>query len=85
MVCEGFQFILKNQADALLALGVSPQFKVRLLSLLTTKHPIRGLTRVTVLGRRAVSSVEVLPAEKSPGLYPRPCEELQVQSGEFLW
>lgn len=32
MVCEGFQFILKNQADALLALGVHPQFKVRLLS-----------------------------------------------------
>uniref|UniRef100_A0A3Q4GCP8 TATA box-binding protein-associated factor RNA polymerase I subunit B n=1 Tax=Neolamprologus brichardi TaxID=32507 RepID=A0A3Q4GCP8_NEOBR len=27
MVCEGFQFILKNQADALLALGVHPQFK----------------------------------------------------------
>lgn len=32
-----------------------------------------------------MSSVEVLPAEKSPGLHPRPREELQVQSGEFLW
>ncbi|XP_023152896.1 TATA box-binding protein-associated factor RNA polymerase I subunit B [Amphiprion ocellaris] len=27
MVCEGFQFILRNQANALLRLGVSPQFK----------------------------------------------------------
>lgn len=27
MLCEGFQFILKNQADALLRLGVSPHFK----------------------------------------------------------
>ncbi|KAM6915490.1 TATA box-binding protein-associated factor RNA polymerase I subunit B [Xenentodon cancila] len=27
MVCEGFQFILQNQADALLRLGVSPPFK----------------------------------------------------------
>ncbi|KAI9528283.1 hypothetical protein NQZ68_021924 [Dissostichus eleginoides] len=26
-VCEGFQFILKNQADALLSLGVTPLFK----------------------------------------------------------
>lgn len=29
MICEGFQFILKNQADALLTLGVHPRFKVR--------------------------------------------------------
>ncbi len=28
MICEGFQFILRNQADALLRLGVSPHFKV---------------------------------------------------------
>lgn len=28
MVCEGFQFILKHQAEALLAMGVCPQFKV---------------------------------------------------------
>ncbi|TNN36456.1 TATA box-binding protein-associated factor RNA polymerase I subunit B [Liparis tanakae] len=27
VVCEGFQFILRNQADALLSLGVSPRFK----------------------------------------------------------
>lgn len=27
MICEAFQFILKNQADALLELGVSPGFK----------------------------------------------------------
>lgn len=27
MICEGFQFILRNQADALLKLGVSPHFK----------------------------------------------------------
>uniref|UniRef100_A0A1A8CSA7 TATA box-binding protein-associated factor RNA polymerase I subunit B n=1 Tax=Nothobranchius kadleci TaxID=1051664 RepID=A0A1A8CSA7_NOTKA len=27
LVCEGFQFILKNQADALLRLGVDPNFK----------------------------------------------------------
>uniref|UniRef100_A0A1A7YTY5 TATA box-binding protein-associated factor RNA polymerase I subunit B n=1 Tax=Iconisemion striatum TaxID=60296 RepID=A0A1A7YTY5_9TELE len=27
VVCEGFQFILKNQADALLRLGVDPNFK----------------------------------------------------------
>ncbi|XP_014060329.2 TATA box-binding protein-associated factor RNA polymerase I subunit B isoform X1 [Salmo salar] len=27
MVCEGFQFILKHQAEALLAMGVCPQFK----------------------------------------------------------
>ncbi|XP_030261202.1 TATA box-binding protein-associated factor RNA polymerase I subunit B [Sparus aurata] len=27
MICEGFQFILRNQADALLRLGVSPNFK----------------------------------------------------------
>ncbi|KAJ8383271.1 hypothetical protein AAFF_G00222840 [Aldrovandia affinis] len=27
LVCEGFQFILRQQADALLALGVCPQFK----------------------------------------------------------
>lgn len=33
MICEGFQFILRNQADALLKLGVSPHFKVRLCSL----------------------------------------------------
>lgn len=28
MICEGFQFILRNQADALLKLGVSAHFKV---------------------------------------------------------
>ncbi|XP_051265533.1 TATA box-binding protein-associated factor RNA polymerase I subunit B [Dicentrarchus labrax] len=27
MICEGFQFILRNQADALLRLGVGPSFK----------------------------------------------------------
>ncbi|KAI1897367.1 hypothetical protein AGOR_G00082580 [Albula goreensis] len=27
VVCEGFQFILKHQAEALLAMGVCPQFK----------------------------------------------------------
>ncbi|XP_072218175.1 TATA box-binding protein-associated factor RNA polymerase I subunit B [Leuresthes tenuis] len=32
MVCEGFQFILKNQADALLRLGVAPDFKDGVLS-----------------------------------------------------
>ncbi|KAM4522640.1 TATA box-binding protein-associated factor RNA polymerase I subunit B [Odontesthes bonariensis] len=32
MVCEGFQFILKNQADALLRLGVAPGFKDDVLS-----------------------------------------------------
>lgn len=28
MVCEGFQFILKQQAEALLAMGVRPELKV---------------------------------------------------------
>uniref|UniRef100_UPI0037E73436 TATA box-binding protein-associated factor RNA polymerase I subunit B n=1 Tax=Semicossyphus pulcher TaxID=241346 RepID=UPI0037E73436 len=31
MICEGFQFILKNQADALLRLGVSPRVKDEVL------------------------------------------------------
>ncbi|KAM6992110.1 TATA box-binding protein-associated factor RNA polymerase I subunit B [Tautogolabrus adspersus] len=31
MICEGFQFILKNQADALLRLGVQTQFKDQVL------------------------------------------------------
>ncbi|XP_064195887.1 TATA box-binding protein-associated factor RNA polymerase I subunit B isoform X1 [Anguilla rostrata] len=31
LVCEGFQFILKHQAEALLALGVCPQFKDEVL------------------------------------------------------
>ncbi|XP_044232812.1 TATA box-binding protein-associated factor RNA polymerase I subunit B isoform X1 [Thunnus albacares] len=31
MICEGFQFILRNQADALLRLGVSPGFKDEVL------------------------------------------------------
>ncbi|XP_062293752.1 TATA box-binding protein-associated factor RNA polymerase I subunit B [Scomber scombrus] len=30
-ICEGFQFILRNQADALLRLGVSPHFKDQVL------------------------------------------------------
>ncbi|XP_010881014.2 TATA box-binding protein-associated factor RNA polymerase I subunit B [Esox lucius] len=30
-VCEGFQFILKHQAEALLAMGVSPRFKDEVL------------------------------------------------------
>lgn len=30
MVCEGFQFILMNQANALVRLGVTPDFKVSL-------------------------------------------------------
>nr|XP_046229256.1 TATA box-binding protein-associated factor RNA polymerase I subunit B isoform X2 [Scatophagus argus] len=31
MICEGFQFILRNQANALLKLGVSPHFKDKVL------------------------------------------------------
>ncbi|XP_076613267.1 TATA box-binding protein-associated factor RNA polymerase I subunit B isoform X2 [Chaetodon auriga] len=31
MICEGFQFILRNQANALLKLGVSPHFKDEVL------------------------------------------------------
>ncbi|XP_018544251.1 TATA box-binding protein-associated factor RNA polymerase I subunit B [Lates calcarifer] len=31
MICEGFQFILRNQADALLRLGVTPHFKDQVL------------------------------------------------------
>ncbi|XP_078146183.1 TATA box-binding protein-associated factor RNA polymerase I subunit B [Centroberyx gerrardi] len=31
MICEGFQFILRNQADALLQLGVCPAFKDEVL------------------------------------------------------
>ncbi|KAM9339387.1 TATA box-binding protein-associated factor RNA polymerase I subunit B [Symphorus nematophorus] len=31
MICEGFQFILRHQADALLELGVSPHFKDEVL------------------------------------------------------
>ncbi|CAB1440601.1 unnamed protein product [Pleuronectes platessa] len=31
MICEGFQFILRNQADALLGLGVSAHFKDQVL------------------------------------------------------
>ncbi|KAM4713405.1 TATA box-binding protein-associated factor RNA polymerase I subunit B [Anableps anableps] len=54
MLCEGFQFILKNQADALLRLGVSPEFKDDVLCRLWrvylqktqqgyTKNPIKSL------------------------------------------
>ncbi|KAF1377021.1 hypothetical protein PFLUV_G00217560 [Perca fluviatilis] len=32
VICEGFQFILRNQANALLKLGVSPRFKDEVLS-----------------------------------------------------
>uniref|UniRef100_A0A3Q0RQD7 TATA box-binding protein-associated factor RNA polymerase I subunit B n=1 Tax=Amphilophus citrinellus TaxID=61819 RepID=A0A3Q0RQD7_AMPCI len=38
MICEGFQFILKNQADALLRLGVRPHFKDDVLSLLWRRY-----------------------------------------------
>ncbi|KAM8831742.1 TATA box-binding protein-associated factor RNA polymerase I subunit B isoform 2-T2 [Spinachia spinachia] len=31
VICEGFQFILRNQADALIRLGVSPRFKDEVL------------------------------------------------------
>ncbi|XP_043963083.1 TATA box-binding protein-associated factor RNA polymerase I subunit B isoform X2 [Gambusia affinis] len=54
MLCEGFQFILQNQADALLRLGVTPQFKDDVLCPLWrlylqksqqgyNKNPIRSL------------------------------------------
>lgn len=36
MVCEGFQFILRNQANALVRLGVSPHFKVSFCSCWTS-------------------------------------------------
>ncbi|XP_014855116.1 PREDICTED: TATA box-binding protein-associated factor RNA polymerase I subunit B isoform X2 [Poecilia mexicana] len=54
MLCEGFQFILQNQADALLRLGVAPQFKDDVLCQMWrlylqksqqgyTRNPIRNL------------------------------------------
>ncbi|XP_056261118.1 TATA box-binding protein-associated factor RNA polymerase I subunit B isoform X1 [Seriola aureovittata] len=55
MVCEGFQFILRNQANALLRLGVSPHFKDQVLCQLWrlflqksrqayTSNPVRSAT-----------------------------------------
>nr|XP_043905528.1 TATA box-binding protein-associated factor RNA polymerase I subunit B isoform X2 [Solea senegalensis] len=54
MICEGFQFILKNQADALIALGVSSHFKDQVLCQLWrlylqrsrqafTRNPVRSV------------------------------------------
>uniref|UniRef100_A0A3P9PJJ0 TATA box-binding protein-associated factor RNA polymerase I subunit B n=1 Tax=Poecilia reticulata TaxID=8081 RepID=A0A3P9PJJ0_POERE len=54
MLCEGFQFILQNQADALLRLGVAPQFKDDVLCQMWrlylqksqqgyTRNPVRNL------------------------------------------
>ncbi|KAM7395871.1 hypothetical protein PAMA_007244 [Pampus argenteus] len=56
VICEGFQFILRNQADALLRLGVSPHFKDEVLCPLWrlylqksrqayTNNPVRSLSR----------------------------------------
>lgn len=85
MICEGFQFILRNQANALLRLGVTPHFKVSFylnlevfFSRIRTSCRNRLSRTVSVPGPGVAAAVETLPAEESTGVHQRPGEELQV-------
>lgn len=84
MICEGFQFILRSQADALLRLGVRAEFKVSCVSpepgMFTDK---RSDKQHVVPGWRVVSALETLPAKEPAGVHPHTSDQLPVQSGEF--
>ncbi|XP_071323992.1 TATA box-binding protein-associated factor RNA polymerase I subunit B [Trachinotus anak] len=81
MVCEGFQFILRNQANALLRLGVSPHFKDQVLCQMWrlylqksqqayTNNPVRSSTfkvRNVDSDSESVAELSVVSASETDG------------------
>lgn len=100
MVCEGFQMILKMQADALVTLGVGSHFRVSIriqvpgFSTGMRSWSRSGSVRVCFffislisffLGPGVVSDVETLPAQESPSVHSHTHQDPISVSGKPLF
>lgn len=88
MICEGFQLILKLQAEALVDLGVCPQLKVSEsdadnvdVRKVEISHVI--LNEVCLTDGCVMDFLEAIHAEDQAGVHEKPSEHSQRFSGEF--